>query len=105
MITFVHKNKTISCVISQDNVHIINSARIRDVVEMREILTIIRKKAEKRGITYKRSIKSWLREWKAHNFLVNYNVETSRTSSVDLNEDEKLIRRVCYFLLALLYKG
>ena len=61
--------------------------------------------AEKRGFTYKRSLSSWLMEWKAHNYLSDKNIETSRTSSVDINEDEKLIRRFGYFVLALFYKA
>jgi hypothetical protein len=105
MITFVYKNKAISCIISKDNIHIMNSSKIRDPEDMRAILAIIREKASKRGFTYKRSLKSWLMEWKAHNYLSAKNIETSRTSSVDLNEDETLLRRFGYFILALFYKA
>jgi hypothetical protein len=105
MFTFVHKNKTITCIISKNNIHIMRSCEIRAVADMKEILTTIRAEAEKRGFTYKRSLSSWLMEWKAHNYLSDKNIETSRTSSVDINEDEKLIRRLGYFVLALFYKA
>lgn len=105
MFVFVHKNKTITCIISNNNIHIMRSSEIRDLADMKEILKIIRAEAEKRGFTYKRSLNSWLIEWKAHNYLSDKNIETSRTSSVDINEDEKLIRRFGYFILALFYKA
>ena len=105
MFTFVYETMTINCMVSAENIHIMNSSRIRKTSDMRAILEIIREEATNRGFTYKRSVSSWLREWKAHNFLSDKNIETDRTSSVDLNEDEKLIRRIGYFILSLFYKG
>jgi hypothetical protein len=105
MFVFVHKNKTITCTISQNNIHIMRSSEIRDPADMKEILKIVRAEAEKRGFIYKRSLSSWLMEWKAHNYLSAKNIETSRTYSVDLNEDETLLRRFGYFILALFYKA
>jgi hypothetical protein len=103
MFVFVYKNRTITCLISKNNIHIVRSSEIRQPADMKEILKVIRAEAEKRGFTYKRSLSSWLMEWKAHNYLSDKNIETSRASSVDLNEDEKLIRRFGYFVLALFY--
>jgi hypothetical protein len=105
MFTFVHKNQTINCTISSINIHIMRSSEIRGPADMKEILKVIRAEAEKRGFSYKRSLSSWLMEWKAHNYLSDKNIETSRTSSVDLNEDETLFRRFGYFILALFYKA
>jgi hypothetical protein len=105
MFVFVHKNKTITCTISKNNIHIMCSNKIKEPADMKEILTLIRAEAEKRGFVYKRSLSSWLMEWKAHNYLSAKNIETSRTSSVDLNEDETLLRRFGYFILALFYKA
>jgi hypothetical protein len=105
MFALVHKNKTITCTISKNNIHIVRSSEIKEPADMKEILKVIRVEAEKRGFVYKRSLSSWLIEWKAHNYLSDKNIATSRTSSVDLNEDEKLIRRFCYFILALFYKA
>jgi hypothetical protein len=103
MFVFVYKKKTITCTISKNNIHIMRSCEIRKPADMKEILKVIRAEAEKRGFIYKRSLSSWLREWKAHTYLSDKNIETSRASSVDLNEDEKLIRRFGYFILALFY--
>lgn len=103
LFTFVYEYKTMNCLISEDNIHIVNSVRIKNPTDMKAILKIIRAEAEKRGFKYKRSIRSWLIEWKAHNYLSHRNIEQNRTSSVDLSEDEKLIRRFGYFILALFY--
>jgi hypothetical protein len=105
MFVFIHKNKTITCTISKNNIHIMCSNKIKEPADMKEILTLIRAEAEKCGFVYKRSLSSWLTEWKAHNYLSAKNIETFRTSSVDINEDEKLIRRFGYFVLALFYKA
>lgn len=105
LVTFVYDNKTINCIISADNVHIMNSSRITKSADMKAIIKIIRVEAEKLGFKYKRSVSSWLNEWKAHNFLSERNVESDRTSSADLNEDEALLRRFGYFILALFYRG
>lgn len=104
-VTFVYENKTMNCIISVDNVHIMNSSKIKKSVDMKAIIKIIRVEAEKLGLKYKRSESSWLREWKAHNFLSERNVESDRTLSVDLNEDETLLKRFGYFILTLFYRG
>ena len=105
MFTFVYENMTINCIISADNVHIMDSSRIRKPADMKAILEIIREEATNRGFTYKRSVSSWLREWKAHNLLSDRDIEFSRTSSVDVNEGETFFRRLAYFILSLFYKG
>ena len=104
MFTFVYENMTINCIISADNVHIMDSYKVRKSSDMKAIIEIIREEAANRGFTYKRSIASWVAEWKAHNTLSARNIETERTSSVDLNEDESIIRRLGYFVLSLFYK-
>ena len=105
MFTFVHENMTINCIISKNNLHIMDSYKIRKSSDMLAVLKIIRAEAYLRGFTYRRSIASWLHEWKAHNTLSARNIETERTSFVDLNEDESIIRRLGYFVLSLFYKS
>lgn len=105
MFNLRYKNKTIIYNMTKENIHIKDSYKIRNVSEMKEILELIGSEALRRCIPYKRSINSWLREWKAHNYLYDMNYEKDRTGSVDLNEDESLIRRIGYFFLALFYRG
>ena len=105
MFTFVYENITINCIISADNVHIMDSYKVRKSSDMKAIIEIIREEAANRGFTYKRSTASWVAEWKAHNLLSNKDIEFSRTSSVDVNEGETFFRRLAYFILSLFYKG
>ena len=53
---------------------------------------------------YSRTKASYLREWKAHNTLYEWGISPERTGSVDLNDDESLLRRICYFFLSKLEK-
>ena len=93
---------TLEIKITPMNVHIKDSYKITNTKVKKEVLKRIREIAKEHGIEYKRSKGSWLREWKAHNTLYLGNVEKERTGSVDLNEDETLFRRFCYWFLALL---
>ena len=46
-----------------------------------------------------RSLKSYVREWRAHNRLYKLGLFKDRTKDVDLNVHEKWYRRLGYFLL------
>lgn len=52
----------------------------------------------------KRTAKSLLREWKAHNILYNMGIEIERTRTSDLDAYEKWYRRVGYFFITLFFK-
>lgn len=86
-----------------DNVHIVNSYKITSRKDMKESIKQIRDIASKLDINYKRSDKSWLTEWRAHNLLYVCNFETARTKSVDLNEDETKNHIKIYKLLSFVY--
>lgn len=85
---------------SETNIHIQDSFKITDKKAMQLILNDIIDKAAKDNIVYKRNINSWINEWVAHNYLYNKNIEIVRTASVDLNEDEKLIRKIGYWFIS-----
>ena len=105
MFSLKYKDKVIMYNMTKENVHIEDSYKIRNASEMKEILELIGSEALRYCIPYERSINSWLREWKAHNYLYDMKYEVARTGSVDLNENESLIRRIGYFFLALFYRG
>lgn len=46
-----------------------------------------------------RSIKSYVIEWEAHNWLYRHNLFSSHTKDVDLNSDETLFRRFCFLII------
>lgn len=85
---------------SKINVHVENSFLIKDDELKKKFLDLIIMKGKLLGFEYKRTFDSWLREWKAHNTLYNWKYKRERTASVDLNEDESLIKRFLYVFLA-----
>ena len=104
MFVLVYKGNTIEYNFNKTNIHIENSNTIRSVADMKAILNIIKTKAARRNIFYKRSMSSWLREWKSHNILSDHEYQVHRTGSVDLCETESFFRRIGYFILALFYR-
>ena len=101
---FSYKGRTIECLIETNNVHIKNSYLIRQPSDMKEILNIIRKWAAEKGFSYKRTVSSWVTEWKAHNILYSRCLERQRSGSVDLNENERKVILLSYKVLAKFYR-
>ena len=83
------------------SISIFNSYKIKRKRDMKFILTLIECASFNRGIFYSRSQNSWIREWKAHNVLYKLGIQRKRTGSVDLNEDETILRKFGYFILSL----
>jgi hypothetical protein len=57
----------------------------------------------KSNITYRRTKKSWAIEWLAHNRLFSLGLFPSHTKDVDFDEDESLLRRICYHIISIDY--
>lgn len=85
--------------LSTNNLHIVDSWKIKNRVEMEEILKSILPDRFLKA----RSIDSYVREWCAHNLLYSWHFKIDRTKDCDLNMDESRIRRLGYFFLSLLY--
>lgn len=88
------------------NIHIPNSYLVTDEKDMEYILDELMRDpryAALQGKGFARSRVSLLREWKAHTVLYNWGIFKERTGSVDLNQDESVIRRIGYFFLSLLF--
>lgn len=99
-----HNNFILEVKFSSNNIHIVASNKVRSEMDMKKILELVREAASAYGYVYKRTNKSWLTEWKAHNFLYDCNFQRERTGSVDLNEDEGKLRLLGYKALACLYR-
>ena len=93
----------LSITFDKNNIHIHNSYKVSTTKSMRFVLQLVKYATANRNITYNRTMKSWLREWKAHNILYKLNIKRDSTKSVDINEGESKGRRFGYFLLSLLY--
>ena len=51
----------------------------------------------------RRSISSYVREWRSHNLLYKWNFKPQSTKDTDLNVNEYTWRRIGYFILSFLY--
>ena len=53
----------------------------------------------------RRSVKSYVREWRTHNMLYEMHIMVSHTKDTDLDVNESWIRRIGYFFLSPFYRG
>lgn len=83
---------------NSENVRIVNSYKVRNREYMEFILKTF---IEKTGYKSKRSIKSWVKEWVAHNRLYRLGLYKSHTVDTDLEENEKIHRLLIYQILGL----
>ena len=81
---------------NENNVRIKDSYKIKTKEYMKLILTLFK---ERTGFKSKRSIDSWLKEWKTHNRLYRLGLFRSHTSDCDLEENEKLYRLITYEII------
>ena len=100
-----YKNEPVRFSLTKTNIHIVNSYKYTNIGDMEEILYRIKEYCIENNYMFKRSVKSWLAEWKAHNWLYEHNIQKERTQEVDLNEDENLLARAGYTILAMMYKS
>lgn len=105
MFILKYKDYTIKYTLSGNNVHIVDSYKIRKKADMNAIVALIRAEAAKKGFKYKRSNSSWVTEWRAHNYMYERGMERSRTGSVDLNENESRLKLLSYSAMSARYKG
>lgn len=83
------------------NIHIKDSYLIVNDKEKNIILQEINNQLKNQNIVFNRTIPSQLREWKGHNTLYQFNYKRSSTGSVDINENETLIRKILFTILGL----
>ena len=100
-ISFMYEGSYLHIQYNKQNIHIEDSYRVKSKRDMQRILSIVEYASYNRGIFYARSQSSWIREWKAHNFLYKINYKREQVKNVDLNESEPLSKRIGYFFLSL----
>ena len=89
-------------IVTENNIHIENSYKIKYKEDMQELLEEYRHKYNKdtfyNYIINKRSIKSMCYEWAAHNLLYTLGMFKAHTKDVDL-DNEPPYRIFCYYIL------
>lgn len=84
------------------NIDIIDSWKFKSDDYKRYFLRVV--KTDPNVSFGKRSIKSLIIEWKAHNILYNKKILRKRTGSTYLDQKESLIRRIFYHIVCFIFK-
>ena len=82
----------------EKNIRIVNSFKINKIEDMILILRIFQIRT---GYKSKRSLRSWIKEWKAHNRLYKLGLFKTHTKDCDLEENEKWWRLLVYQFLGI----
>ena len=90
--------KNIEYYVLNNNCKIIDSYKMTNKEVMLDFINQLREEHKEFQV---RTSSSYYREWKAHNILYKLGLFKSHTKDVDLNIDEKLSRRICYFIISL----
>ena len=85
--------------VTDNNVHIVDSYRIKDDQEKLLFISIIRLSSPETWA--KRTDESLLAEWKAHNILYKIGYKRARTKDVDLENDQDILHAIGYAILSL----
>lgn len=86
--------------ILSNRVKIINSYKITDRSKMKEILYAIQHNHPECS-SFKRSYKSLIAEWRAHNRLYRWGIKRDHTADVDLNYPLKWYMELIYRILGI----
>ncbi len=78
------------------NIRILDSYKVYSAAYMKMVLSMFMIKT---GFKSKRTMKSWLKEWKAHNRLYRLGLFKNHTKDCDLEENEKIYRLMVYEIL------
>lgn len=103
--TFITSTNTeIKYQVFSDNVKVIDSYKYKDDKIKKEFIDYLFKipQVEKMFVN-KRTKKSLIAEWKAHNTLYKFNIYRSRTKDVDLDIKESFFRKLLYNIIAFIF--
>ena len=90
-------------VLTHKNIKIFNSAFCDNKKVMKNVLNDIKNNKDS-CVYFKRTLKSYLREWCGHNLLYKFNIVKDRTKDVDLNFPNKWYEEIGYFILNIIYE-
>ena len=90
--------------VSKNNIHIEDSYKVNTREDMQMILTDIRAKHSlEESDVLKRTDKSLIKEWSAHNLFYNLHLFRSHTKDVDLNYPQSKITEIVHSIVSIFY--
>lgn len=87
----------------ENNIHIIDSYKIKKRSEMKDILAYLSEQEPSNNVIVNRSQKSLIREWRGHNLLYSLGIFKSHTKDVDLDYPSPWYMSLGYRILSFLY--
>lgn len=93
----------ISYNVSNNNIHIDNSYKIKSKESMLNVLNDIYNNNNYCSNVFNRSMDSLLNEWGAHNLFYNLHLFRSHTRDVDLDYPQKKWLSICYNIVGFIY--
>lgn len=91
-------------IVPNRGVNIINGYETKSDIHKRQFLEFICNKYEYSNLFGKRTMKSLMREWKAHNICYRKGWYKTRAKDTFLDANEKWYRRVFYWFVTLIFK-
>lgn len=88
------------CTVSENNIHIKDSYKVKDRSKMCEILYTIQHNHPECKV-FKRSYNSMISEWRTHNRLYRLGYKKQRTGDVDINYPLKWYVELAYRILGI----
>lgn len=88
------------CKVSENNIHIEDSYKVKEKSKMYEILYIIQHNHPECKV-FNRSYKSMIAEWRVHNRLYKIGYKRNRTKDVDINYPLKWYVELAYKILGI----
>lgn len=89
--------------ISENNVTIFDSFRVKKLDDMKFIIYKLRGGYSSKYAIHKRSVNSIVHEWRVHNLLYSLGIMKNRTKDVDLNINQPWYIKVLYLILSPFY--
>lgn len=96
--------ESVNYIVSNDNCHVIDSFEHVDNDNFKEAFIKHIMDTNANFLSGKRSVKSYVIEWKAHNILYRWGLFKKSTKDADLNLNEGWFRRLCYYILVKLFR-
>lgn len=100
MSVLIYNDKEIEYKVSNVNLAIINSYKIKNKADMKNILyKIMNQESEHKFDVFKRSVKGMVQEWRAHNIIYNLGLFRTHTCTVDLEANQKWIFKIIWKII------
>lgn len=98
-----YKKKVFWVEISESNIHISDSFRVKSIKDMKAILMNIKRHTLIDYPLNKKTLRGMINEWRTHNLLYSLGILRNRTGSVDLAVNQHWYFKILYAIGSIFY--